>query len=188
MKRKYAMPSIVVIAGSPSATSRTVALGEYLAERLRTQAHDVSVVSVRDLPAHALLDADSTDPALAAVLAAVAGADGVLVASPVYKTAYSGVLKLLLDLLPQWAFAGKVALPVLTGGAPAHALAVDYTLRPVLSNLGAQHVVQGGFVLDKDITPTPDGVELTRAGRGLLEIVDAFSQTLHANAVLVAAP
>ena len=182
------MPSIVVVAGSPAATSRTVALGEYLAERLRTQAHEVRVVAVRDLPADALITADPSDPAVAEVLAAIATADGVVVASPVYKAAYSGVLKVLLDLLPQWAFAGKVVLPVLTGGGPAHALAVDYALRPVLSTLGAHHVVQGAFVLDEDIVPTFDGVELDKdAGRSLLEVVDWFSQTLHASAALVAA-
>jgi NAD(P)H-dependent FMN reductase len=36
----------------------------------------------------------------------------------VYKAAYSGLLKTLLDLLPQCALAGKVVLPVVTGGKP----------------------------------------------------------------------
>jgi len=179
------MPSIVVIAGSPSATSRTVALGEHLAERLRGQAHEVRVVAVRDLAAEALIGGDTRHPAIAEVLTALAVADGVVVASPVYKAAYSGVLKALLDLLPQWAFAGKVVLPLLTGGGPGHALAVDYALRPVLSALGAHHVVQGAFVLDKHIERTPDGIELDPVGRSLLEIVDSFSQALHANAALV---
>jgi len=177
--------SIVALAGSPSATSRTVALGEQLAERLRTQAHEVRVVAVRALPADALLGADTDHPAIAEVIAALATADGVVVASPVYKAAYSGVLKALLDLLPQWAFGGKVVLPVLTGGSPAHALAVDYALRPVLSTLGADHVVQGAFVLDEHIARTVHGVELDAAGGSLLEVVDWFSQTLHANAALV---
>lgn len=179
------MSSIVVVAGSPSATSRTVALGEYLAERLSAQAHEVRVVAVRDLPAGALIGADTGHPAIAEVLAAIASADGIVFASPVYKASYSGVLKVLLDLLPQWALADKVVLPVLTGGGPAHALAVDYALRPVLSTLGAHHVVQGAFVLDRDIERTPDGVELRKDGRALLEVVDWFSQTLHANAARV---
>jgi FMN reductase len=185
----FGMPSIVVLAGSPSATSRTLALCGHLGERLHTQAHEVSVVSVRDLPADALIAADAGHPALAGVLAALSGADGIVVASPVYKAAYSGVLKTLLDLLPQWAFAGKVVLPVLTGGVAAHALAVDYALRPVLSTLGSHHVVQGAFVVDKQIHRTADGIELAPdARRSLYEVLDAFSQTLHANAALVPAP
>jgi FMN reductase len=179
------MPSIVVIAGSPSATSLTLALAEYVAERLRTQAHELRVVSVRDLPARALLEGDTGDPAIVDVAAAIAAADGVLVASPVYKASFSGVLKALLDLLPQWAFAGKVVLPVLVGGAPGHALAVDYALRPVLSTLGADHVMQGAFLLDKDIERTRDGIRLHAHGRSALEVVDWFSQTLHAGERLV---
>ncbi|HEY0453698.1 NADPH-dependent FMN reductase [Actinophytocola sp.] len=183
------MSSIVVLAGSPSATSRTVALAEQLAERLRAQAHDVRVVAVRDLPADALLGADPTNPAIADVLRSVAAAEGVVVASPVYKAAYSGVLKVLLDLLPQLAFAGKAVLPILTGGGPAHALAVDYALRPVLSTLGAQHVVQGAYVLDKHIERTATGITLAAdATRPLLDAVDGFSRTLHARPTLVGAP
>ena len=182
------MPSIVLVAGAPAADSRTVALCEYLAERLGTQAHEVRVVAVRDLPAGALIGADTGHPAIAEVLGAIASADGIVFASPVYKAAYSGVLKVLLDLLPQWAFAGKVVFPVLTGGGPAHALAVDYALRPVLSTLGAHHVVQGAFVLADDIERTPDGVDLRDGGRALLEVVDWFSQTLHANAVRLPVP
>jgi FMN reductase len=42
-----------------------------------------------------------------------------------------------------------VVLPLATGGTPAHVLAIDYALRPVLLALGAQHVVAGLFLLDK---------------------------------------
>jgi FMN reductase len=152
--------SIVALAGSPSTTSRTVALLTHLAGGLRADGHDVTVVPVRGLPAEALLSADAGNPSVAAAVAEVAAADGLIVASPVYKAAYSGVLKTFLDLLPANALAGKAVLPLLTGGAPTHALAVDYALRPVLAALGARHVVPGLFLLDKQIERTPDGVSL----------------------------
>jgi FMN reductase len=173
------MSSIVALAGSPSADSTTVALTEHLAGRLRTDGHVVAVVRVRDLPGEALLGGNAADPAVAAVVRELLAADGVLVASGVYKAAYSGVLKLLLDLLPQFAFAGKVVLPVLVGGSPAHVLAVDYALRPVLSALGAHHVVPGWFVLDRHIERTATGVRLAaEAERPLLGVVDTFSAAL----------
>jgi FMN reductase len=150
--------SIVALAGSPQTESGTVALLRHVAGGLA--GYDVSVVPVRALPAEALLGADATDPAVAEAVRQVADADGLIVASPVYKAAYSGVLKTFLDLLPQSALAGKAVLPVLTGGAPVHALAVDYALRPVLTALGARHVVSGLFLLDKQIERTPDGVVL----------------------------
>jgi FMN reductase len=72
-----------------------------------------------------------------------------VVATPVYKASYSGALKTFIDLLPQLGFAGKVVLPLATGGTPAHVLMIDYALRPVLMSLGAAHVVSGLFLLDK---------------------------------------
>src|SRR5215471_16737810 len=116
------MPSIIVLTGSPSAASRTAALSQYIAGRLVADGHDVNVVRTRELPAEALIGADAGHPAIAEVVASIAAADGVVVSSPVYKAAYSGVIKTLLDLLPRFAFAGKAVLPILTGGSPAHAL------------------------------------------------------------------
>ncbi|GAA2821761.1 NADPH-dependent FMN reductase [Crossiella cryophila] len=174
------MPTILVISGSPSASSKTAALVEQLADRLGGQDHRVRTIAVRSLPAEALLAADATNPRIAEVVRAIAEADGLVVASPVYKAAYTGVLKALLDLLPQFAFAGKVVLPLLTGGSPAHVLALDYALRPVLNSLGAHHIVQGYFVLDKLIERTESGIALAEeAERNLLSIVDTFSTAVH---------
>jgi FMN reductase len=176
--------SIVLLVGSPSATSRTVALANRIATDLLADEHDVLVLPVRSLPADALLGADAADPAVAAAVAAVTAADALVVASPVYKAAYSGVLKVFLDLLPQAALTGKAVLPLLTGGAPTHALAVDYALRPVLTSLGARHVVPGLFLLDKQIQLTPDGVVLAP---DVQAAVDAAVRELT-RALLVAEP
>lgn len=174
------MPSILVLAGSPSTGSRTVALTETLGARLREQGHAVRVVPIRELPADALLGADTTVPAIADVLAGVAAADGVVVASPVYKAAYSGVLKVFLDLLPQSALAGKVVLPLLTGGSQAHTLALDHAVRPVLAALDAYHVVRGVFVLDSHIERTPDGALLADAALGRVDrAVAEFTRALR---------
>jgi FMN reductase len=173
--------SIIALAGSPSVTSRTVALLTHIAAGLTADGHDVRVVPVRALPAEALLGADASDPAVAEVVAAVREADGLIVGSPVYKAAYSGVLKTFLDLLPASALAGKAVLPVLTGGAPVHALAVDYALRPVLTALDATHVVPGLFLVDKQIERTPDGVVLAPDVRSKVDTtVGAFADALHA--------
>lgn len=177
------MSSIVALAGSPSTGSRTVAVVELLAEWLRADGHEVRVVPVRALPAEALLGADTHDPLVAEAVAAVAGADGVIVGSPVYKAAYSGVLKTFLDLLPPGVLAGKAALPLLTGGAPVHALAVDYALRPVLTALGARHVTPGIFLVDKQIERTPDGAVLTPEARTAVETaVTEFASALPVTA------
>jgi FMN reductase len=173
------MPSIVVLAGSPSVTACTAAVLDLLALRLTGHGHDVRVVPIRELPPGPLLAADAHHPAISDVVKAIAAARGLIVASPVYKTAYTGLLEALLDLLPQDALAGKTVLPLAIGSSPAHMLALDYALRPVLASMGA-HVGQGYFMLDQLINlGCGTGPILAPAvERPLLSIVDAFSEAV----------
>jgi FMN reductase len=151
------MPLIVTITGSPSAGSRTLSLANRVSDALAKYGLEVQRINVRDLPADDLLHARTDAPVLKEALGLVERAQGVVVATPVYKAAYSGILKSFLDLLPQFGLSGKVVLPLLTGGTLAHVLALDYALRPVLMSLGPQHVVAGLFVLDKLMERMPEG-------------------------------
>jgi FMN reductase len=161
------MASVLVLTGSPSITSRTSALAHHVADELRLSGHDVRVLDLRDLPSRALLAADTSEPQVLDAVQAVLAADGLIVATPIYKAAYSGLLKVFLDLLPQRALEGKVVLPLATGGTVAHLLAIDYSLRPVLVSLGAGHITAGRFVLDQHIDHRSGGPllvdEATRA-------------------------
>ncbi|MEK0098179.1 NADPH-dependent FMN reductase [Streptomyces sp. A475] len=174
------MATVLSISGSPSATSRTARLLRHLDARLEAQGHDVIALDVRTLPAEALLGADFAHPAIVEATGLLARADGVVVATPVYKAAYSGLLKALLDLLPQYGLDGKTVLPLATGGTTAHVLALDYALRPVLNSMGAAHIVQGWFTLDKDIAVATDGTVSVAPGsaEALGRVVDQFSAAL----------
>jgi SsuE family FMN reductase len=143
-------------------------------------------LAVRLRSAEAVLAADTQHPAISDVVEAVEAAHGLIVASPVYKAAYTGLLKAFLDLLPQYALARKTVLPLVTGGTPAHLLAVDYALRPVLASMGA-HVGQGYFLLDQLIGAGPGGDTrlAPEAERPLLSILDAFSESLAFRPVTV---
>jgi FMN reductase len=83
----------------------------------------------------------------------VAAADVVVLATPLYKVAYSGLLKCFLDLLPRDAFAGKWVWPLATGGSAAHLLAIDHALRPVLDSLGARRLLRTVFATDAQVAP-----------------------------------
>jgi FMN reductase len=133
--------SILLISGSPAVPSTSSRLLHHLGDRLVSLGYRTARLDVRDLPAQALLAADSSDAVVRAALAEVADAHAVIVATPVYKAAYSGVLKAFLDLLPQNGLAGKIVLPVATGGSQSHLLALDYALRPVLHALEADQVL-----------------------------------------------
>ncbi len=149
--------SVLLIAGSPSERSRTAALLEAAGQRLEARGVQVDRLRVRDLSPQALLLADFGHPSVSQATGQVARADVIVVATPVYKAAYSGVLKVFLDLLPQDGFKNKVVLPLATGGSPHHMLALDYSLRPVLQSLGAKHILPGIYATDAQVTLTDSG-------------------------------
>ena len=150
------MSSVLLIAGSPSAPSRSTALLEAVGERLAARHARIERLHVRELPAEALMQADTRHPAVAAAIAKVASARAVVVATPVYKAAYGGVLKVFLDLLAQDALKGKTVLPLATGGSPHHMLALDYALRPVLHALSARQILPGVYATDAQIALMPE--------------------------------
>lgn len=148
---------VVLLSGSPSARSRTEQLLEYVRQRLEAQRLEVSLLRVRDFPAEDLLHAHFDSPAVRQLQAVVASADGLVVATPVYKASFTGALKVLLDLLPERALAHKAVLPLASGGSSAHLLAVDYALKPVLAALKAQEMLPGVYAVDQQIAYPEDG-------------------------------
>ncbi len=149
--------SALLIAGSPSERSRSAALLDAVAQRLSVRGALVDRIHIRDLSPEALLLADFAHPTVVGAVNQVAKARVLVVATPVYKAAYSGVLKVFLDLLPQTALKGKIVLPLATGGSPHHMLALDYALRPVLQSLGAKHILPGIYATDSQVALTPEG-------------------------------
>lgn len=177
------MATIVTIASSPSPRSRTDAVLARAVGRLADRGHTLVPVVLRDLPPDALLRGDTGDPRIAAAAAAIAQADGVLVTTPIYKAAYSGALKVFLDLLDQSAFRGKDVLPLASGGTPANVLALDYALRPVLESLGAAHVSPGRVILASLIETDELGRRvLTGAAEEVIDrVTDEFAERLEAH-------
>lgn len=187
------MAHVLTLAGSPARPSRTEQLLHHVGHRLsRGQGneaghgtgHRIRHLAVRDLPAEALLAADHGHPAIRRAVASVADADALVIGSPVYKAAYSGLLKVFLDVLPRTALRGKPVLPLLTGGSPAHVLALDYALRPVLTALGGDTVLRGWFVLDRHITtgraPEAEIRLAAEAEPGLAQAVGELADALTA--------
>jgi FMN reductase len=177
------MTSIVTITGSPSHPSRTAALAQHVAAQLRGRGFALASIDVRELPAGELLAGRASHPAIAAAIRDLSEAAGVVVTTPIYKASYTGVLKAFLDVLPQFALAGKVVLPLATGGTLAHVLALDYALRPVLVALGAQHVVNGLFLLDKTVAIAERGVAIEPdVEQRLAAVVDDFAASVSRRA------
>lgn len=146
------MAHIILISSSPSDPSRTDVALDHIAACLDQAGHSTQTLRLRTLPADPLLKADTRHPDLTAALDAVMAADGLVIGSPVYKATYSGLLKVFIDLLPMDALTGIPVLPILTGGSPAHVLALDHGLKPMLSTLGATTIAPGRFLPTRAIT------------------------------------
>ncbi|MFT4268805.1 MAG: NADPH-dependent FMN reductase [Xenophilus sp.] len=169
------MPPVLLIAGSPSAPSRSTVLLDVVADRLALRDIETRLLEVRELPPAALLAADVSQPAISRALDDLAAAPAVVVATPVFKAAYSGLLKVFLDLLPQGALKGKAVLPLATGGSPHHMLALDYALRPVLQSLGARHILPGLYASDVQVALTPEGAHQLQ-----VELFDRLAEAVQA--------
>ncbi|GGF31066.1 NADPH-dependent FMN reductase [Subtercola lobariae] len=136
---------VTVVAGNPKPESRTLAAGALLAEVIAGRPAD-SVVDVITLGAPLLGWGDAT---VKAAVASVAESDLVVFASPTFKATYTGVLKLFLDQFAgATGLAGVVAIPLMLGAGPAHALAPELLLKPVLVELGAICPTQGLYLTD----------------------------------------
>jgi FMN reductase len=134
--------SIVVLVGNPQAASRTRLVAEEIARRI-AEGTDAAIAPTIDLADVAGRLFSFPDGEVDALLERVAAADVLVVASPTYKAAYTGLLKAFLDRYGSNGLAGVTAVPVLTIGAPLHALAVEHTLRPLLVELGASVPTRG---------------------------------------------
>jgi FMN reductase len=136
----------VALVGNPRPGSRTAALAAAVLGAVLADLGEVEPGTVVDLGAllgevGAPLGADSA-ARYAEPLARLHAARLAVVATPTYKGSYTGLLKAFLDHVAAGALHRTVAIPVITVGSPAHSLAADLHLRPLLVELGA-------------ITPTP---------------------------------
>lgn len=154
--------SIILLGGSPSPHSSTSRLLQHVGDKLARYGRaphlrQIVRLEARDLDSHALLAADSGEPGIVRLLAQIAAADALVVATPVYKAAYSGLLKAVLDLLPQEGLAGKLVLPLATGGSQSHMLALDYALRPVLASMAPRSILPSIYATSEQLGRHADG-------------------------------
>jgi FMN reductase len=75
---------------------------------------------------------------------------------------------------------GKAILPLATGGTLAHALMLDYALRPVLHSLGVRHCVQGHFVIESVIDfASPELITDQRQREILGQVIRQFDNAVN---------
>ena len=144
---------LVVVSAGLSVPSSTRLLADRLAAAVDGQAPvDIQVVELRDLAVEIAHNFTNGFPgrSLAAALDAVAGADGLIVVTPVFSASYSGLFKSFFDVLEKDALAGKPVLIAATGGSARHSLVLDHALRPLFAHLRAVVVPTGVYAASED--------------------------------------
>jgi len=107
----------------------------------------------------------------------IAAAAAVLIAAPVYRASFPGVLKNLLDIVPVEALQGKLVGIVAMGGSTHHYLAVDTQLRQVLGWFGALVEPTGVYLTGVDFR---DGALTSESARkDLVALADTLLMLLR---------
>jgi FMN reductase len=128
-------PNTAVVVGNPKPASRTLAAATLVAREL-AGAEPGLVVDLAALGPAALDWHDDTV------------ADLVVCAGPTYKGTHTGLLKLFLDRFAGGTGLRGITVPLTLGASPAHALASEHTLRPVLTEPGGTIPGRGVYLLD----------------------------------------
>ena len=132
---------LLMLIGAATPPGRLAAAIAAAADAVRSEAEDIGVdiMNLAETPIDACdgrpLDGYGAETRRA--IDRIAAADAVLIAAPVYRASFPGVLKNLLDIAPVGALQGKPVGIVAMGGSAHHYLAVDTQLRQVLGWFGA---------------------------------------------------
>lgn len=154
------VPSVGVVVGNPKPRSRTSDVARKVATAAAGAAGldgtDPLVVEVADLAPQIF---DFSSALVRAAVDTVSDCSLLVVASPTYKAAYTGLLKSFLDWFGTTGLAGVTAVPVMVGAGAAHALAVEVHLRPVLVEIGATLPTRGLYVMEDDLPRVDEVVD-----------------------------
>jgi FMN reductase len=143
---------VAVVVGNPKVGSRTLGVARAVADAATTAAGlgagGRTEVELAELAPH-LFDGEAPD--VRDVVEQVSRCSLLVVASPTFKATYTGLLKAFLDWFGATSLSGVTAIPVMVGAGPAHALAVEVHLRPLLVEIGATVPTRGLYVTEDDL-------------------------------------
>ena len=176
--------SITGVSGNPRPGSRTLRLTEAVVARVAQLLEPAGPVdqAVVDLSALAGQLFAPTHPTTDAALEWGAASAVVVVATPVDKASDPGLLKSFLDLDGTNGLRGTVAPPVTVSANPAHLLASEVHLRPLLVELGASVPTRALTVAEPAPASLGDGLDTWFSEHGAL-LAGAAAVRTHATAV-----
>ena len=173
--------SLVVVSAGTSDPSSTRMLADRVAARVTALAasHDagvtISVIELREIAAEitTALTAQHVGPRLQQAIDALAAADGVIAAAPVYKAGPSGLFTSFFQVLDNDLLIGKPVVIGATAGTQRHALVADDQMRPLFAYLRALPVPTSLFAAPEDWGDAALGGRADRAATELLLLMES---------------
>jgi FMN reductase len=147
------MPKIVGISGSIAKPSRTRNLVEHILTETSQKTHrKYDLIDIADIAAEvgATLSYERIPEAVLEAYRKLSEADIIVIASPIYKASYTGLLKHFLDLIDPKILSGKIAILAATGGSDQHTLVLESHLRPLASFFGLITVPTAIYARDSE--------------------------------------
>ncbi|MCE4053890.1 FMN reductase [Pseudomonas sp. Au-Pse12] len=155
--------NVVALSGGTWRPSRTLVLTQaLLAELSGHLSFNSHLIELGDIarPVGAALSRQELPAEVEAELQAIENADLLIVAAPVYRGSYPGLLKHLFDLN---ALIDTPVLLAATGGSERHALVLDHQLRPLFSFFQALTLPIGVYATEADFSDYQITSDLLRA-------------------------
>lgn len=144
---------LVAVSGGLQRPSKSAALAEHLldliADELPCEQRRVELGQLAPRLAGAVWRSQLPDT-VERELSAVEQADVLVVVTPVFRGAYTGLFKHFFDFIHQDALVDKPVLLAATGGSKRHALVIDHQLRPLFSFFQARTLPLGVYATDAD--------------------------------------
>lgn len=185
MKANMTRPlRLVAVSGGLQRPSKAAALAEHLMDLIADEVLcEQRLVELGQLAPHAGAVWRSQLPdTVERELVAVEQADILVVATPVYRGAYTGLFKHFFDFIHQDALIDKPILLAATGGSERHALMIDHQLRPLFSFFQARTLPLGVYATDKDFADyrVQDEALIQRAMLAVQRALPLVGLTRHA--------
>ena len=167
---------LVVVSGGTSDPSSSRLLADRVAARVAALAGarggqlTVRVIELREIATEitTALTSQLIGPRLQQAIDALAAADGIVVSTPVYKAAPSGLFTSFFHVLDNDLLIGKPVVLAATAGTSRHALVADDQMRPMFAFLRALPVPTSLFAAPED---WGDGALDKRVDRAATELL-----------------
>jgi FMN reductase len=172
---------LVVVSGGASDPSSTSMLADRLAARTVSGAQargltvEVAVIELRALANEiaAALVSQVNGPGLDAATGKLAAADGLIVATPIYKAGVSGLFKSFFDLLDNDLLIAKPVALAATAGTARHALVVDEAMRSLFAYMRTLTIPTSVFAATEDWSGSGLEQRIDRAALELLLLMES---------------